>query len=144
MEKNVLYVFIFAIILFLILTVVFIVNINISMKNDLAIEKFNREYEEYNKDNLNGLDITTVMNKAVSNNEKFNIEKDKNGYYLDDENRIEVSVIFNGTPYIMERINKVGIESFIQNFGSASFSCKEIKYHKSGKISELIFEADKY
>ncbi len=32
------------------------------------VAKFNAEYEYYNDDVLNGLDITTLINKATSNN----------------------------------------------------------------------------
>ena len=50
------------------------------------IDNFNRVYLNYNKDNLNGLDITTIINRAISNNEKYAIAKDEEGLYvLDDE-----------------------------------------------------------
>lgn len=106
------------------------------------------QYENYNKDNLNGLDITTLINKAISNNEKFGIQKDEDGLYLlDEENSIEIyiTMIINDTTYRMERINNLGMNSFIEYFGSVGFKCTNIEYHKkSGKIASMTFEATEY
>ncbi len=117
-------------------------------KEKKEIAKFNLEYEEYNTDNLNGLDITTVINKAVNNNEKYNITKDENGLYVqDDDNciKIYITMIINEKTYPMERINELGINSFIEYFGVVSFKCTDIQYHKStGKIASMTFEATEY
>lgn len=113
----------------------------------LEIAKFNLNYEEYNKDNLNGLDITTVINRAISNNEKNFVEKDKDGLYnLQDENCIEIYVkmIINNTVYRMERINSLGINSFTEYFGEVRFKCAEVTYHENGKIATMTFEAKEY
>lgn len=116
-------------------------------KEKLEITKFNLNYEEYNKDNLNGLDITTLINRAISNNEKHFVEKDEEGLYnLEDENSIEIYVkmIINNTTYRMERINNLGIVSFTEYFGEVSFKCTDVTYHKNGKIASMTFEAKEY
>jgi len=116
-------------------------------KQKLEITKFNLNYEEYNKDNLNGLDITSLINRATSHNEKKFVEKDENGLYnLDNEDCIEIYVkmIINNTTYRMERINNLGINSFTEYFGEVSFKCIDVKYHKNGKISSMTFEAKEY
>jgi hypothetical protein len=116
-------------------------------KQKLEITKFNLNYEEYNKDNLNGLDITSLINRATSHNEKNFVEKDENGLYnLDNEDCIEIYVkmIINNTTYRMERINNLGINSFTEYFGEVSFKCIDVKYHKNGKISSMTFEAKEY
>lgn len=116
-------------------------------KQKLEITKFNLDYEEYNKDNLNGLDITSLINRAISHNEKNFVEKDENGLYnLDNEDCIEIYVkmIINNTTYRMERINNLGINSFTEYFGEVSFKCTDVKYHKNGKISSMTFEAKEY
>ena len=116
-------------------------------KQRLEITKFNLNYEEYNKDNLNGLDITSLINRATSHNEKNFVEKDENGLYnLDNEDCIEIYVkmIINNTTYRMERINNLGINSFTEYFGEVSFKCIDVKYHKNGKISSMTFEAKEY
>ena len=76
---------IFAILLLTCFIVILIitVNFNIYQKQQRQIQNFNRQYEEYNKENLSGVDITTLINKAISNNEKNNIAKDENGFYID-------------------------------------------------------------
>ena len=54
-------------------------------------------------------------------------------------------MIINGKTYPMERINNLGIDSFIEYFGVVSFKCTDIKYHEdSGKVSTMTFEATEY
>lgn len=120
---------------------------NLQMQKQEII-KFNSIYENYNKENLNGLDITTLINKAISNNEKYTIPKDEEGLYvLDDEYSIEiyVTMIINETTYRMERINTLGMNSFVAYFGQVSFKCTDVKYHsKTGRIASMTFEAKEY
>ncbi len=112
------------------------------------IEKFNAEYEYYNDDLLNGLDIMTLINKATSNNEKYEIQKDENGFYiLDDKYSIEIyiTMIINEKTYKMERINELGTMSFVEYFGGVRFKCANIEYHEStGRIASMTFEATEY
>lgn len=119
----------------------------IQSQND-EINKFNFIYENYNKKNLNGLDITTLINKAISNNEKYAIPKDQEGLYiLDDEYSIEiyVTMIINEKTYRMERINNLGINSFVAYFGQVNFKCTDVKYHKkTGRVASMTFEATEY
>lgn len=109
---------------------------------------FNSTYEEYNKTNLNGLDITTIMNKAISNNEKYKIPKDeKNLYILDDEYSIiiYVKMVKDEPAYRMERFSEVGINDFIRYFGEINFKCTELTYHeKNGRIASMTFEIEEY
>ena len=61
MKKNLLIIFIVFIVIMAILFAKFI-----SLRNqNMEIKKFNYGYEFYNRDNLSGLDITTVINKAI-------------------------------------------------------------------------------
>lgn len=135
------------VILCIIVGVIFIKYNNYKMQKD-EIKKFNSFYENYNKDGLNGLDITTVINKARSNNDKYEIPKDEEGLYvLDDEYSVEiyVTMIINDTTYRMERITNLGIDSFIVYFGEVGFKCTDIKYHeKTGRIASMTFEATNY
>ena len=72
--------------IFVVAIVIFVLNYKEFQMNQVDLKKFNLTYEEFNKEKLNGLDITTVMNKATSNNEKYQIPKEENGIYLlDDE-----------------------------------------------------------
>lgn len=141
---------ILALILLIIIVIVIFFTFNYKnlQKQKEEIRNFNLIYENYNKDNLNGLDITTLINKAVSNNEKYTIPKDEEGLYvLDDEYSIEiyVTMIINETTYRMERINSLGMNSFVAYFGQVSFKCTDVKYHeKTGRIASMTFEAKEY
>ena len=129
---------ILALILLIVLVVVgiFAINYKNLQKKKEEVRNFNLIYENYNKDNLNGLDITTLINKAISNNEKYMVPKDEEGLYiLDDENSIEiyVTMIINETTYKMERINTLGMNSFVAYFGQVRFKCTDIQYHKKNR-----------
>ena len=141
------YLVIILIIMSIIATIV-VVNYKNYQSKIKEISKFNIEYEYYNRDNLNGLDITTIINKAISNNEKYAIPKDEEGLYvLDDEYSIEIYIkmIINDTTYKMEKFQNSVINSFVRYFGEDSFKCTDIQYHKkSGRISSMTFEATEY
>lgn len=143
MKKSLIYI----IIILLVVGIIGFIQYKNFRQEKLEIAKFNLDYEEYNKDNLNGLDITTVINRATSNNEKNFVEKDSDGLYnLEDENCIEIYIkmIINNTVYRMERINSLGINSFTEYFGEVRFKCVEVTYHENGKIATMTFEAKEY
>ena len=129
--------------------VIFVLNYKEYQMNQVDLKKFNLTYEEFNKQNLNGLDITTVMNKATSNNEKYQIPKDDNGLYvLDDEYSIEiyVTMIINGETYRMESFSSNEMKSnFIRLFGEIGFKCTNVTYHqKTGRVATMTFAATEY
>ena len=143
MKKNLLTIFI---IFLIIMTILFMKYLSVRKENQ-EILKFNYGYEFYNRDNLSGLDITTVINKAIDNNERYDVQKDENGYYIEDENsiKIEVKMIINGKTYPMERIKEIGMESFTEFFGEVNFKCTNVEYHKdTKKISNMTFESTEY
>ncbi len=143
--KKILIIIIFFMI---IISIFFVVNYKNYQLKQKQVSEFNSDYEYYKKDDLNGLDITTLINKAISNNEKFAVPKDENGLYiLDDENSIEIyiTMIINNTTYRMEKINQLDINAFIRYFGEIGFKCTDVQYHKkSGKIASMTFEAKEY
>ena len=59
---------------FIIIMSILFMNLRNVQKNNLAIQKFNSGYEFYNREDLCGIDITTIINKAIDNNEKYEIE----------------------------------------------------------------------
>ena len=46
------------------------------------LEDFNIQYEAYNKRRMYGIDVITVINKAIENNYKMNAENEANRYYV--------------------------------------------------------------
>ena len=73
------------------------------------LAKFNKEYESYHKDRLYGVDVITVMNKAIEHNTKMQASNIGDPYYInivfltneDFKNEIAISVINAGTKDII-------------------------------------------
>ena len=117
--------------------------------NRIDLKNFNLKYEKFNQNNLNGLDVATVMNLATNNNEKYEIPKDEKGMYiLDNENSIEiyVTMIINNETYKMETLTNPKMNNnFIRLFGDIKFRCADITYHKkTGRVASITFEAIEY
>lgn len=110
--------------------------------------KFNSDYEFYNKEAILGTDITTLINKAIDNNEKYSISKDENGIYISDNKysiKIYVYMIISDETYPMESIVKTGLTEFTKYFGEVNFKCTDVKYHQStGRIAEMTFASTDY
>ncbi len=88
------------------------------------ISDFNNQFEPYNKDNLTLMELKSVYNKIVSNNQK------------NPEFKIETNIL-SVYPNISSSFKELP-EEHKQN---AVFKCKEIKYNNSeGRISEINFE----
>lgn len=136
------------VLIFCIVVLAIVVNFNNYQKNQRQIDNFNREFEEYNKEDVPGVDITTLINKAISNNEKYGVQKDENGLYINDgKNSIQIyiTMIINGQTYPMENINKLGMDSFTSYFGVIKFKCTNISYHEeTSKIASMTFESTQY
>jgi len=144
MKKSFSLVFVVLVIIFIVLFMRFK-----SLKDrNYEVMNFNSDYEIFNNDKINGLDITTVMHKAISNNDKYSVKKDSEGYYdLEDTDCVEIYVSMTvddsgkTKTYRMESFNKVGMQSFIASFADASFKCTNVEYYKStGKIKSMTFE----
>ena len=87
--------FIILIMFFCIMIVLFV-----ALRNAQGLErdtqKFNLEFEQYTNKNIYGTEIATMINKAVNNNEKYRIEKDENGFYIEDDSysiKIDIYII---------------------------------------------------
>lgn len=137
--------------LFVFLIVIFVVlftRVKTMRNHNLEVMNFNSNYEIYNEDKLNGLDVATAINRAMSNNEKYSVEKDSEGFYnLDDKDCVEVYISMivdeegNTKTYRMESFDKVGMNNFISSFGDANFKCTSIKYNQNtGKVNSITFQ----
>ena len=141
MKKTV---FVILLIFFAIIVCIYM-NYKQLLMDQTQAKKFNSDFEFYNKESILGTDITTIINKAMDNNEKFNIPKDEKGLYIaDEENSIKIYVymIINETTYPMESLKASGLNEFARYFGEVEFKCTDVKYHKAtGKIAEMTFAA---
>ena len=117
----------------------------ISYKNECnVIQRENLDFDKYKDQEVYGLDVASMINKAVDKNTKNKIEKDEQGNYIqNDENSIEIEkyMLDNETTYKMETIYNVGTEQFVQYYGDVKFKCSKVEYHKNTKrIKYILFE----
>lgn len=140
MKKQTIIILILLIIIFLIVAFAVVQN----MQKEREIANYNKQYEQYTEKQIYGTDLATLINKAVNDNEKNNVEKDENEYYIQNETdsvKIYVKLQEEGENFPMERIFKLGITEFVKNFNIESFKCTQINYHEqTKKISEIYFE----
>lgn len=117
----------------------------ISYKNECNnIQKENADFDKYKDQDVYGLEIASMMNKAIDKNTKNKIEKDDQGNFIqNDKNSIEIEIYMtdNETTYKMETIYNAGTEQFAQYYGNIKFKCSKIEYHKkTGRIKYILFE----
>lgn len=107
-------------------------------------KKVNLEFENYLNVEVSGIDLVTVMNRAIDSNERNEVEKNKKGIYQDNENNsisIEVKITDNDTIYQMETFEKSGMQNFLTYYGNIKFKCTNIKYHQTTKkVKYMLFE----
>lgn len=129
--------------IFLIIIISIYMNYRQIVSSKLQARKFNQEFEFFNKENILGTDVTTMINKAIDNNEKHNIKKDENGLYISDDEysvKIYVYMMIDENTYPMEQLVKTGLSKFTRYFGEVHFKCTDVKYHESnGRIAEMTF-----
>lgn len=138
-------VFIFSVI---VLIIVAIIGFRyISYKNEYnIIQSENLEFEEYKDQEVYGLTVGTIINKAVDKNTKNKIEKDDRGKFIQNEEnsiKVELYMVENDKHYElqMEQIYNSGTEQFVQYYGNIKFKCSKIAYHKkTGRIKYILFE----
>lgn len=107
-------------------------------------QKENAKFEIYLNNEITGSEITTLINKAIDQNKKNEIEKDNKGKYIEnDENSLNINIKFidDDVTYNMEKIFDRGMENFLTYYRNISFKCSEVQYHeKTNKIKYMLFE----
>lgn len=67
--------------------VVILVKISDNKQKITGISKFNEQFESiYKNRKIYGADVLTIINKAIDNNNIYDIEKDNDGNYKEDGN----------------------------------------------------------
>lgn len=134
--------------IFVAIVVAIYMNYKQNLTAKIEAKRFNEEYEFYNKEAILGTDVTTLINRAMNNNEKHSIQKDENGLYIaDDEYSIKIYVymIINEMTYPMENLVQTGLADFTSYFGEVTFKCTDVKYHEAtGRIAEMTFASTEY
>ena len=108
-------------------------------------KKINEDYASYYNKEVVGTTLISIINRTININEKNSIDKDENDiYYLDNnENSIKLYVKFSESDRIipMEDIAEKETENFVQFYGTATFKCTTIEYHKkTNNVKSLYFE----
>ena len=84
----------------------------------------NLEFENYLNKELYGTDVSTLINRAVDNNEKNSVQKNNKGIYLNNDKNsinIEIKMKDDDSTYKMEMFYKNGIQNFIKYYGNIKF-----------------------
>lgn len=119
------------------------------IKKTEELEAYNKEYESYNKKLLRGADIISLMNKAISNNQKYdNLDE----YRMQIEFVMKEEIIYTKTGTSNTGKFEVGktynIESFanirnnteaFNDFKRRVFDCTGTEYNKLGRICKMKF-----
>lgn len=117
-------IFLFIICIIIVILAVFYVRYLYYKQNESEIKKYNLEYEEYltkqspdGIKGINGRELTTIINRAVDNNERNSVAKDEKGFYIGDETnsvQIDIQMIDIEQTYKMETIYNGGMTEFIR------------------------------
>lgn len=107
-------------------------------------KKANMEFERYLNEEVYGVDLSTIINRAVDNNQRNDVHKNNKGIYLNNNTNsinIEIKMIDNDSIYQMETIYNGGIQNFINFYSNIKFKCVKIEYHNStNKVKYMLFE----
>ena len=108
----------------------------------IAIKEYNLQYEEYLNKEIDGRTLTSLINKAVDNNEKNSVQKNEEGFYIENDinsMKIEIKMIDLDLTYNMETIYNGKMENFIIMYNSILFKSEEVRYNSIGKIKYIRF-----
>ncbi len=134
---------IFVMTIIIILCGIFYIYINYKA-NYNSSRKANLQFEKYLNEELYGTDLATVINRAIDNNERNEVEKNNKGIYQNNDKNsinIEIKMLDNDSIYQMETIYNGGMQNFVNYYGNIKFKCVEIKYHSfTNKVKYMLFE----
>ena len=112
--------------------------------NYFNIKKANKQFEDYYEKEIYGADIATIINKAIDNNEKNEVQKDNKGRYIDnkkDSIKIDIKMLDNDKIYTMEVFYSGGMDKFVQYYNQIQFKCTKIEYHEStNRVKYMLLE----
>ena len=104
----------------------------------------NKNYESLLNKTITGNELATYINQIIDKNTKNSVEKDSNGYYIENnKNSIISEIKFKDSDNIfrIEQIYNNGIEKFNKLNTNLNVKCTKIEYHNKTKlVSYLYFE----
>lgn len=90
------------------------------------IRQKNGEFEYYKDRTIYGIELATLINKAVNENELNRVSKDEKQQYIENgENSIKIDIKITETnkTYPMESFYNSDTTRFVENFGLIKFKC---------------------
>lgn len=109
-----------------------------------GVKKFNYQFEQYFDKEIYGADVVTIMSKAIDNNNKYEIARNEENKFIEDNKYcLKVMIKFKDVDqtFDMESIEKAGIEGFMQNFSKSTFKVIEYDYNEDSKrIGKIVIE----
>lgn len=109
-----------------------------------GVKKFNYQFEQYFDKEIYGADVVTIMSKAIDNNNKYDIARNEENKFIEDNKYcLKVMIKFKDVDqtFDMESIEKAGIEGFMQNFSKSTFKVIEHDYNEASKrIGKIVIE----
>ena len=109
-----------------------------------GVKKFNHQFEQYFDKEIYGADVVTIMSKAIDNNNKYDIARNEENKFIEDNKYcLKVMIKFKDVDqtFDMESIEKAGIEGFMQNFSKSTFKVVEHDYNEDSKrIGKIVIE----
>lgn len=137
----------FIMMILILITAVVLVWISNNKAKERERQTFNIQFENYSGKTMYGADVLTIINKAIDNNTDYDIKKDEEGFYIEDnEHSLKVELILlsknsegkvEEKTYQMETLEKVGLNGFISNFGLTSFECSNLEYNKLKRVRKI-------
>lgn len=134
--------------IFFLIVVIVIVGISYMYLNYKAnyyeAQRENKQFESYDGQEIYGVELTTIINKAIDNNQNNQVQKDNKGKYINNDNnsiQIDIKMLDNEKTYTMETLYSGGVDKFVQFYGEIKFKCTKIEYHSvTNKVKYMLFE----
>lgn len=104
----------------------------------------NMKYEKYLDKEVDANIVASVINRAVDNNIREEVQKSNNGVYIDNQKssiNVQIKFLDNDKTYDMETLYNDGMDNFIKYYNQIDFKCTKIEYHKNtGRVKYMLFE----
>ena len=136
------YVILFIIVIIVVTSIAYLYLNYVSGANN--VKASNKEYTNLYNTTITGSTLASNINKIIDKNTKNNVQKDENGYFLDNgTNSIIGEIKFKDSEntFKIEQIYNNDISKFINLYSNLNFKCTNIKYHsKTNLVSYMYFE----
>ena len=94
--------------------------------NYYEAKRENWQFENYQGKEVLGSELTTIINKAVDNNENNEVSKNAKGAYINNDKnsiQIDIKMLDVDKTYTMETFYNGGMEKFVQYYSEIKFKC---------------------